>query len=221
MASNKRQGRRDPRVVVYAVRPQRCTESPPCLPLVPFYMERKEKKRHVGRKTLPRSGGKESRPGRRLGVYPSTGQERKERHWGLGKALAEPLPTGLRTDHSSWFTWGFGLQPVGWTAQPAVFCQPHRNVHDLRKKVTILVLLNKMTIVLIANLRIAKSGRTKGNSRLWRSLKQEVSVLVPETHQTYASFPSGEGDSRLFEPRAQILAQEEGMFFALQILQIT
>eukprot|EP00983_Pelagomonas_calceolata_P077193 1153765-Pelagomonas_calceolata.AAC.2 len=39
-------------------------------------------------------------------------------------------------------------------------------------------------IVLIANLRKVKAGRTKGNSHLWRSFKGEMSILVPKSTNT-------------------------------------
>eukprot|EP00983_Pelagomonas_calceolata_P047953 1140855-Pelagomonas_calceolata.AAC.9 len=38
-----------------------------------------------------------------------------------------------------------------------------------------------MNNVLIANLRMVKTSRTKGSSRLWRSLEEEMSVLVPKS----------------------------------------
>eukprot|EP00967_Tisochrysis_lutea_P139761 scaffold254330_cov19-Tisochrysis_lutea.AAC.2 len=60
-----------------------------------------------------------------------------------------------------------------------------------------------MMHVLNANLRIEKTGRTKGNSRLWRSLTEETSILSPESKNTNA------------------IAQEKGIFLVLQILQVT
>eukprot|EP00983_Pelagomonas_calceolata_P019382 609298-Pelagomonas_calceolata.AAC.1 len=54
-----------------------------------------------------------------------------------------------------------------------------------------------MTDILIADLIIAKTGRSKGKSRLWRSLKEDMSVLVPikahivaQVHRKRACFSS-------------------------------
>eukprot|EP00983_Pelagomonas_calceolata_P029621 927883-Pelagomonas_calceolata.AAC.1 len=38
-----------------------------------------------------------------------------------------------------------------------------------------------MTNVLIASLNTVKTGRTKGDYRLWRSLKEEMSGFVPKS----------------------------------------
>eukprot|EP00983_Pelagomonas_calceolata_P058698 1145603-Pelagomonas_calceolata.AAC.2 len=41
-----------------------------------------------------------------------------------------------------------------------------------------------MTNVFIANLRIVETGRTKGKSSLWRSLEEDMSVLVLKSTNT-------------------------------------
>eukprot|EP00983_Pelagomonas_calceolata_P017305 543238-Pelagomonas_calceolata.AAC.1 len=61
-----------------------------------------------------------------------------------------------------------------------------------------------MTNVPIANFRTVKIGRTKGNSRLCRSLKEETSVLVLKSNLVFELLGSsfgGEGLIKVSAPR--------------------